>query len=79
MVEEPTPLSLISDRQDRLKEDIERLEGETKEIPVLRKEVGLLREAVDRNTNVIYRAAGAFLGLGVLSVVSALIVKGVIG
>lgn len=76
---EPTPLSLTVRRVDRLEDRIENVEGDVEEIPALRTEVGLLREAFNRNTNALYTAAVSLIVTGVLGVLTALLLKGVIG
>lgn len=76
---DPSPIMLISGRQDRLEKRIADVESEAEEIPVLRKEVELLTKAFDRNTNALYTAAVSLVVTGVLGVLSALVLKGVIG
>jgi len=78
-VSDLSPMSLISGRQDRLERRIGEVEGEVEEIPVLRKEVALLTKAFDRNTNALYTAAVSLVVTGVLGVLTALVLKGVIG
>lgn len=73
---EPSPLSLISERQNRLEERIGGVEGDVEEIPVLRKEVAMLTKAVDRNTTALYSVVGTVVATGVIGV---LLEKGVIG
>lgn len=73
---EPTPLRLISERQDRLDQRIGDVEGDVEEIPVLRKEVAMLTKAVDRNTNALYTVVGTIVATGV---VGFLLERGVIG
>jgi hypothetical protein len=76
---ELNPLRLISERQDRLEQRLAEVEEEAEEIPVLRKEVGLLRDAFDRNTSALYTAAVSLVVTGVLGVLTAVLLKGVIG
>ena len=78
-MDELSPMAMLDRRQDRLEERVEELESLAEEIPVLRSETKLLREAFNRNTNALYTAAVSILSGGVLAVVAALIVKGVIG
>lgn len=73
---DPTPLSLVSGRQDRLERRLADVEGDVEEIPVLRTEVKLLTKAVDRNTNALYTVVGTIVATGV---VGFLLQRGVIG
>ena len=74
-----SPLNLISGRQDRLERRLGEAEGSIDRIPVLETQVEMLTKAVDRLTSVVFQAAIAIVATGVLSVVAALILKGVIG
>ncbi len=76
---EPSPLSLIIDRQDRLEADQDETRRKVDRVPVLEAEVELLTKAFDRNTNALYTAAGSLIITGVLGVLTALLLKGVIG
>lgn len=82
MAGDPTPLGLISARQDRLEERVhdleEELDGE-EGISQLRGEVKVLREALNRNTNALYQGAIALLITGAAGVLTALILRGVLG
>jgi len=73
---EPSPLSLIVNRQDRLEEDQDETRRKADEIPVLRKEVAMLTKAVDRNTNALYTVVGTIIATGI---VGFLLERGVIG
>ncbi|HXS32236.1 MAG TPA: hypothetical protein VN758_00510 [Solirubrobacterales bacterium] len=76
MSADPSPLSLISGRQDRLERRLNDVEGDVEEIPVLRKEVQLLTKAVDRNTNALYSVVGTIVAT---ATVGFLLARGVIG
>jgi hypothetical protein len=76
---EPSPLSLIIDRQDRLEADQDETRSKVDRVPVLEAQVELLTRAVDRLTDVVFQAAIAIVATGVLGFLSALILKGVIG
>jgi hypothetical protein len=60
------------DRQER---DIAALENEVRDVPGLRKEVGMLRESVRSNTNAVYTLVAVIIGTGLLG---ALLKAGVI-
>jgi hypothetical protein len=76
---DPTPLSLMDRSLASLENQVRDLEGKLDEIPVLRKEVQLLSEANRELRSAVYTAAGSLLVTGVLGVLVALIVKGVLG
>jgi len=76
---EPTPYSLLKERQDEQRDEIDSLRGEVKDIPVLRKEVAMLSREVERNTSALVQGALAIVSTGVLGLLVALILKGVIG
>jgi hypothetical protein len=73
---EPSLLSLIVDRQDRLESELGETTTKANEIPVLRKEVAMLTKAVDRNTTALYSVVGSVVATGILGL---LLQKGVIG
>ena len=76
---EPSPLSLVVERQDRLEADQDETRRKVDRVPVLEAQVELLTKAFDRNTNALYTAAGSLIITGVLGVLTALLLKGVIG
>lgn len=76
---DPTPFSLLKERQDEQREEIDALRAEVREVPVLRKEVSMLSREVDRNTSALVQGALAIVSTGVLGLLVALILKGVIG
>ncbi len=74
-----SPLGLISTRQDRLERRIKEVGEETEQIAILETKVDMLTETVNRNTSALYTAAISLIVTGVLGVVTALILKGVLG
>lgn len=76
---DPTPLSLLDRALANLENEVRDLQGQLGEIPVLRKEVQLLAEANKELRSAVLQAGGAILVTGVLGVLVALIVKGVLG
>jgi hypothetical protein len=69
---EPTASELLWER-------LRDAEAKADEVPVLKSEVKMLTATVDRLTNAVYQAAIGILVTGVLGVLAALILKGVIG
>lgn len=67
------------ERQDRLEADQDETRRKVDRVPVLEAQVELLTRAFDRNTNALYTAAGSLIITGVLGVLTALLLKGVIG
>jgi hypothetical protein len=76
---EPTVASLQEDRIRRLEGQVHELADDVARVPALEREVGFLREGFNRNTNTLYQLGVAIFGTGVLGVLTALILKGVIG
>jgi hypothetical protein len=69
---ELSPMGLLFER-------IESIEEKAEEVPVLKSQVEGLTKAVDRLTDVVVQAALALVVTGVLGLLTALILKGVIG
>jgi hypothetical protein len=69
---ELSPMGLLLER-------IEGIEEKAEEVPVLKSQVEGLTKAVDRLTDVVFQAALAIVITGVLGLLTALILKGVIG
>lgn len=82
-MQDPSPMGMLDRRQNRLEQRIEDLEGQVEEQATktagLEAQVELLREGFNRNTNAMYTVGTGFLVTGVLGVLIALILKGVIG
>ncbi|HET9198221.1 MAG TPA: hypothetical protein VFN92_08225 [Solirubrobacterales bacterium] len=76
---DPSPMGLLDRRQDRLEGRIEELEAEVEKVAALESQLNFLREGFNRNTNTMYQAGIAILATGVIGLVTALILKGVIG
>jgi uncharacterized protein YutE (UPF0331/DUF86 family) len=76
---EPTALSLLEKDVERIESRLSDTERGIGKVAVLESQVEMLREAVDRLTNVVFQAAIAIVATGVLGVLAALILKGVIG
>lgn len=69
---EPTAMELVLERLAKAEEQAEK-------VPVLENTVEMLQETVDRLINVVLQVGAGIIVSGVLAVVTALILKGVIG
>lgn len=76
---EPSALSLMDRSLAGLENEVHDLREKMSEIPALRTEVKLLAEANKELRAAVLQAGGAILVTGVLGVLVALIVKGVLG
>lgn len=79
MADEPTVASLEAEARRRMQEEIDELRVKADRVPALEEAVGFLREGFNRNTNTMYQVGVAVIATGVLGVLTALILKGVIG
>lgn len=76
---DPSPYTLLKERVDEQRGEIDDLREQVAEVPVLRKELAMLSREVERNTSALYQAGLAILVTGVLGVLVALLLKGVVG
>lgn len=76
---DPSALSLMDRSLAGLENEVHDLREKMSEIPALRTEVKLLAEANKELRAAVLQAGGAILVTGVLGVLVALIVKGVLG
>lgn len=76
---ELSPMGLLLERIEGIEGDVSDVTTKANEIPVLKNQVEGLTKSVDRLTDVVFQAAIAIVATGVLGVLAALILKGVIG